>query len=179
MLGGGYRLRGIDWLAYKGPALRLFSAFTVKMLQALRISGLKVDAIKTNRLNREGFKILFELHTQSVRSKVIKLFEDTQKQSKYMESALHKDFLVKEIKKVIYESRNKLDIFQVDEIPDLNEFFESNLPSDKLDKLIREAVNIVLSSGDSDEQRKRAIQYVKQTQIGLLKQMNSKIIDDI
>jgi hypothetical protein len=143
------------------------------------INGTKVDLKKSNRLDREGFRVLFDLHTQSVRSKVVELFEDVRKISKSMESASLNDFLVKEIKEVIYESRSKLDIFQVDGIPDLNDFLESNLSSEKLDKLIREAVNIVLSSGDSDEQKKRAIEYVKRTQIGLLKQINTKIIDEI
>lgn len=143
------------------------------------VSGLEMYSEKTNLLDREGFKVLFDLHTQSVRSKLIELFEDIQQQSGDMDSALNQDLLVAEIKEVIYESRSKLYIFQVDSIPDIKEFLESNLPSATLDKLIREAVNIVLSSGESEERRRRAIHYIKRTQTGLLKEINAKIIDSI
>lgn len=138
-----------------------------------------MDSKKTNRLDREGFKILFDLHTQSVKSQLIQLFEDFQKQNKNLESASSNELLVKEVKKIIYQSRNKLDIFRVDGIPDIKEFLESNLPSAKLDTLIREAVDIVLASGESFERRKRAIQYIKRTQIGLLKEIHTKIIKEI
>lgn len=137
-----------------------------------------MNSITNNRLDREGFKILFDFHAESVKSKLIQLFEDIQKQNRSAESASDTDLVVKQAKKIIHESRAKLDIFHVDGIPDINEFLESNLPSEKLDMLIREAVRIVLSSsGDSAELRKRAIQYIKHTQIGLLKEINTRIID--
>jgi len=139
----------------------------------------RMDPINTNRLNREGFKILFDLHTQNVKSRIIQLFEDFQKQRDLIDSASDSHFLVNEVKKIVYESRNRLDVFHVDGIPNIKEFLERNLPSKKLDKLIREAVDMILSSGDSDEQKKRAIHYIKRTQIGLLKEINPKIIDEI
>lgn len=138
-----------------------------------------MDSINCNRLDREGFRILFDLHSQSVKSRLIQLFEDVQKQGKRADSALDIELIVTEAKRIIREARARLDIFYVDGIPDINEFLESNLPSEKLDMLIREAVRIVLSSGESEELRKRTIQYIKHTQIGLLKEINTKIIDVI
>lgn len=138
-----------------------------------------MNSVNTNRLDREGFKVLFDLHTQSVKSKLIDYFEDIQKHYKNMESVVSRDLLVAEVKELIYESRNNLDIFKVEGISDINEFLESNLPSDTLDKLIREAINIVLSSSGSDEQRKRTIEYIKRTQLGLMKEINTKIMDNI
>ena len=119
------------------------------------------------------------MHTQSVRSSVIELFEDIHKQRKRLGFELDRDLLAKEVKEVIYASRDRLDIFRVEGIPDIKQFLESNLSSETLDRLIREAIDIVLSSGETGEQSKRAIEYIKRTQIGLLKEINTKIIDKI
>ncbi|HXK55504.1 MAG: hypothetical protein KDI74_11030 [Gammaproteobacteria bacterium] len=138
-----------------------------------------MEPVKTNLLDRKGFKVLFDLHTQSVRSSVIELFEDIHKQRKRLGFELDRDLLAKEVKEVIYASRDRLDIFRVEGIPDIKQFLESNLSSETLDRLIREAIDIVLSSGETGEQSKRAIEYIKRTQIGLLKEINTKIIDKI
>ena len=138
-----------------------------------------MHSLISNRLDREGFRTLFELHSQSVKAKLIELFEDVQKQGKRADSTADIDSIVAEAKKIIHKARAKLDIFYVEGIPDINEFLESNLPAEKLDTLIREAVRIVLSSGDSEELRRRTIQYIKQTQIGLLKEINTRIIEVI
>ncbi|MCB1850694.1 MAG: hypothetical protein KDI83_07920 [Gammaproteobacteria bacterium] len=139
------------------------------------MTGSTTDSTKYNWLDREGFTLLLDLHTQSVKSQIIQLFEDTQKPGRQANSQLSEEFLVTEIKRIIYESRARLSVFKVDGIPDLVEFLAKNLPAIELNRLIHETVKIVLSSGDSDEQRKRAIQYVKHTQIGLLRELNSKI----
>ena len=138
-----------------------------------------MHSLISNRLDREGFRTLFELHSQSVKAKLIELFEEVQKQGKRADSAADIESIVAEAKKIIHKARTKLDIFYVEGIPDIDEFLESNLPAEKLDTLIREAVRIVLSSGDSEELRRRTIQYIKQTQIGLLKEINTRIIEVI
>ena len=138
-----------------------------------------MHSLISNRLDREGFRTLFELHSQSVKAKLIELFEDVQKQGKRADSTADIESIVAEAKKIIHIARAKLDIFYVEGIPDIDEFLESNLPAEKLDTLIREAVRIVLSSGDSEELRRRTIQYIKQTQIGLLKEINTRIIEVI
>ena len=137
-----------------------------------------MDPVKPNQLNSEGFEVLLDLHTQGVKAKIIQLFEDIHSNNKHLELTVDDEFLVKEVENIIYESRARLSIFHVDGIPDIIEFLDSNLPAKKLNKLIRETVGIVLSSGDTDEQRKRAIQYIKHTQIGLLREINTKILGE-
>jgi len=162
----------------------LFNSFIVEIGVAVfalfySIFGLRKHAKKSNILDREGFKTLISLHFQSVTAGLMQLFDDIHLQNHDEANPTAQSLLINNVKSVLHEARDKLTIYSVDGIPDINAFLETNLPSEKLDELVREAVSVALAPGESEEQRKRAVQYIKHVQVGLLKDINNRIINEV
>lgn len=159
----------------------LFYTFIVEIGVAVfalfySVFGLKKYGKKTNHLDREGFKTLISLHFHSVMSSLMKLFGEVQLHNTDETNSPEYDHLVKKVISVIHESRDKLSIFSVDGIQDINAFLENKMPLEKLESLVLDTVSAALKSGDPEEQRKRAIDHIRLIQVSLLKDINDQIM---
>ena len=130
------------------------------------------DTLDKNRLDREGFKRLIDLHFQNVRHNVFEVFDDLQFQNKVNPSAINRDLAVQNVRRVLKEARDKLTVFKAEGMDDIGAFLAGNFPQDQLDKFVNEGLNIAFAHKDPREQRKRVFELIRNVQAELLEKIN-------
>jgi len=147
---------------------------TAIVLPALFITAyIKVHNLEKNKLNKEGFNNLLEIHFGSVSNGLIHVFNDVLIELENNQKPVDKEIILMNSKRVLDNSRNKLSIFRTQEISSIPDFLDKHFPPEELDKNIARALEILTNVDTIEKKKKLVFQLIQRVQSDLLKTLHS------
>ena len=132
-----------------------------------------IHNIEQNKLSKEGFNNLLEIHFGSVSNGLIHVFNDVLTELENDKKPVDKEIILMNSKRILDNSRNKLSVFRTQRISSIPDFLDKHFPPEELDKNIARALEILTNIDTIEKKKKLVFQLIQRVQSDLLKTLHS------